>query len=294
MENDLYIKSRQIDFRKEREFGDVLNATFSFIGQEFRGFGTAILFYAVPFLIIIGITSVYLQLKTVTMMTTSNALNYSYFIGEFSQVYLLLLIVGIIGHTVLFSTVYNYINLYITKGKDNFTLGDVFSNIVKTFFPLLGASIVISIICSIGFVFCLIPGIYLSVSLSLVLITMIIEKKGFGNAFSRSFDLTKTQWWRTLLLLFVVFLIIAVLGGLIGLPGQLTNFFEMFNELKKGIITQTSQSLFTIIYSGFAAVVNHLLYVIFYIVIAFQYFNLVEKKEKPSLLEKIDQIKNNA
>lgn len=294
MEENLYNKSRQIDFRKEREFGDVLNATFSFIGQEFRGFSIAILFYAVPFMIIVGITSVYLQLKTVTMMTPSNTLNVSYFIGEFSQVYLILLIVGIIGHTVLFSTVYNYINLYITKGKDNFTLGDVFSNIVKTFFPLLGASIVISFICTIGFVFCVLPGIYLSVSLSLVLITMIIEKKGFGNAFSRSFDLTKIQWWRTLLLLFVVFLIIAVLGGLIGLPGQLTNFMEMFNEIQKGSITQTSPSLFTIIYSGFAAVVNHLLYVIIYIVIAFQYFNLVEKKEKPSLLEKIDQIKNNA
>ena len=40
-----------INFKQERDFGDLFNASFSFISQEFKRLATAILYFAVPMLL---------------------------------------------------------------------------------------------------------------------------------------------------------------------------------------------------------------------------------------------------
>jgi hypothetical protein len=48
--------------------------------------------------------------------------------------------------------------------------------------------------------------------------------------------------------------------------------------------------LFTIIYGNLVSVITMLLYVFSSILLSFHYFNLVEKKEMPNLMNRIDNI----
>lgn len=49
----------KIDFRQQRDFGEVLNATFAFLRLNVGKLGKALLYYVCPFLIIQGIARVY-------------------------------------------------------------------------------------------------------------------------------------------------------------------------------------------------------------------------------------------
>ena len=52
------IKSEKIEFRKVRDFGEVLNASITFIRQNFKSVMRSLLFIAGPFLLVGSVTPV--------------------------------------------------------------------------------------------------------------------------------------------------------------------------------------------------------------------------------------------
>jgi len=265
-----------INFRRERDFGQVFNSTFAFIRQEFGKLGSSIMFFAVPFITIVSIVTVYIQLHM-----------YDW------HIYLLLIVVSIVGHVMLMATVYCYIKLYVTHGRDNFTINDVFKEVGRNFFPLLGGGFIFGLLTGVGFIFCIIPGIVLGTFLSVMFTAIVIEKKGVGNAFNRSFQLVNLQWWWTLLLLIVLVILLWILSLILTIPGSLTTIVETYTNLTQGKAINFEANTFEIVYTAFATIVQELLNVILYVALAFHYFSLVEIKEKPSLAAKIAQIGDN-
>ncbi|MFN8205901.1 MAG: hypothetical protein U0T82_00635 [Bacteroidales bacterium] len=281
-----------IEFKKEREFGDVLNATFAFIGQEFKPLGKALLYYAVPVILLAGIAMGFFQSKALPYQmgnaATTNPFGY---IIEFLGLYLLVIIMTILSQTMVMTILYGYIKLYNERGKDNFTFEDVKAEIGKNFARILGATLLTGLIVIIGSILCIIPGIYMGVSLSLISAAIVFEGKTVGEGFSRSFDLTKLAWWWTFLLIFLVFLIVGVLGSIVQIPMTVIGVTSALMEAtKNGGEIPDSLKTFMIVYSSISTVISTLLYTIAYTAIAFQFYNLVEKKEKPSLEAKINQI----
>lgn len=61
---------------------------------------------------------------------------------------------------------------------------------------IIGAAILVGIIVFVGFIACIIPGIYLWLMLAVVVPVIVIEKVGIGEALSRSKDLTEGQKFR--------------------------------------------------------------------------------------------------
>ena len=203
------------------------------------------------------------------------------------------MMLSLIASSVLFNTVYGYIKLYIQNGPDGFTINDVWSQVTKNFLRILGALIIIGLVVLVGTAFCLIPGIYFAVALSIVLSIMIFEEKKFPDAFGRSFKLIKNNWWHTFGVLIIATIILYILVILISVPSMLFGFKSMFTNIKNGQNPAMNLSTGYYIVNAITSLFTQSLMVIPIVITAFLYYSIVEKVEKPSLMGKIDQINEN-
>lgn len=286
-----------VNFKQQRDFGEVFNATFTFIGQEFKPLGKAILYFVLPVLIVAAILSVFVSIEQQKFTNSMQAGNIDPTANPFAAIgpmykYLFLtLLVYMVALSALRCTIYGYIKAYVEKGKDQFTLDDVWSEVKRFILPVLGTSLIVGILVGIGFMFCLVPGIWLGVSLSLIIVVMMFEGNGMGNAFSKSFSLTKVDWWSTLGILFISYIIVYLLTLLLSIPAVLMGLKSFFTTFKN--LQATGEMNFSTTYyiiNSLTSLISYILFSIPFIALAFQYFNLLEITEKPSLKDKIEQI----
>lgn len=292
------MKNQLINFKQERSFGDLFNDTFNFIIQEFKRLGAPILYYVLPLLIFsaIGVTiySVKIQAVTQAMAQTPGSNPFVAFeaMGQMLGIVFLVFSLSMISGVLLMSTVLCYIKLYINEGPDGFTTNDVWKEIMKHFWSVLLSGVVVVLVVVAGFVFCVIPGIYLSVALSLLFPILIFEGKSFSDSFSRSFKLIKDNWWFTFGVLIVIGIIYYILAILVSIPNMLMGFQSLFTNIKKGATSMDFSVSFYIV-NSITQLLSQLFSVILIVMTAFIYHGLVEKKEHPSLMDKIDQMKEN-
>lgn len=293
------MKDTLIKFNQERDFGDLFSATFSFISQEFKRFAIAILYFVVPFLLMAAIASVIYSVKVQEMSQSisqvAKADPFSAFsaIGSLMGYVLVMVLMSLIASTMLACTVFGYIKLYVQRGSEGFSNNDLWMQITKNFWRFLGAFIVIGFLMVIGFVLCVIPGIYLGVALSLVLCIMIFEEKSFSESFSRSMKLINTNWWFAFGVFIIAFILYYILSVFISIPSVLMGFKTIFANIKNGQDAAMNLSVGFYVVSALTNLLTHIVSVIPIIISAFLYYSFVEKVEKPSLLEKIDQIQDN-
>ena len=291
--------STKINFKQERDFGDLFNATFGFISQEFKRLGTAILYFVVPFLLLSAIALTIYSVKAQEMMQT-------FIQGEKPSPFAMFSIMGsligyvgvamllsLIATTMLLSTVYCYIKLYNQNGADGFTINDVWIEVTKYFWSVLLTSIVVALVIGIGMVLCLLPGIYLGVALSVIFCIMIFEEKGFSASFSRSMKLINTNWWGTFGVFIVVTIIIYIISILFSIPSVILGFKSLFANMKAGQVPMMDFSVGFYIVSAITSLLTQFLMVIPIVITAFIYYSTVEKVEKHSLMDKIGQIRDN-
>lgn len=104
-------------------------------------------------------------------------------------------------------------------------LGDSFAGFSLAFVPLMLFSIVGQLLVGIGFVLCLLPGIYLMIAWLMFGALLIIDKKlDFWPAMELSRKVVTRHWWKVFglfivcLLLLIVGLLACVVGVFIALP----------------------------------------------------------------------------
>ncbi|HYW95413.1 MAG TPA: glycerophosphoryl diester phosphodiesterase membrane domain-containing protein [Bacteroidales bacterium] len=281
----------ELNFKQERDFGELFNATFSFIGVEFKRLGTAVLFYVVPFLLAISILGVFLgirQQETIHSLSTMDS-PFSMF-NSFGPYWAMSMLLAIIASTSMTCTILGYIKLYVNKGRDNFTVKEVGNEVISNFFPVLGTSLLAGIIIGIGFIFCIIPGIYLGVSLSVLLPLIVIEGNSLGDAFSRSFKLVKPKFWMVLGALFIMIVLVYILSLFFSLPSIVMGMKHLFLNMKENQNMNFDFGISYYIFNSLSSLLTYIVSAIPTVLIAFIYFSLVEYNEKPSLKSKIEQI----
>ena len=285
-----------INFKQERDFGDHFNATFSFISQEFKRLGTAILYFVFPFFIVSAIAMTIYSVKAQEMSQAliqgdkSDPFAIFSLLGSMMGYVAVTMLISFIATSVLMCTVYGYIKLYIQKGPEGFTTNDVWLEVTKYFWKALIATIIVGIVVLVGIIFCVIPGIYLGVALFIIFPIMIFEEKSFGTSFSRSIKLINTNWWLTFGILIVTGIIIYVLAIFISIPSIILGFKSLFANMKANQIPIMDFSVGFYIINSITSLISQLLMVIPLVMSAFIYFSYVEKVEKPSLMDKIGQI----
>ncbi|NQU49529.1 MAG: hypothetical protein HQ519_12845 [Planctomycetes bacterium] len=108
------------------------------------------------------------------------------------------------------------------------TVSSSFKYVFRILLPLLGALLLATLLITGGFILLILPGIYLTVRLSLISQSCVVEGRGGGTALSRSMELTKGCFWK----FFGIFIVLAGLGIMVeyGLkivltPGTVSHLF---------------------------------------------------------------------
>ncbi len=280
-----------IQLFEQRDFGNKINATFQYITQNFRSLGMSLLYIVGPVALVAGITSGVMQSDLLRLVgesgnaRTNDPLAAFRMMSQFlSPTFWLAMLFSILANVTVILTTYAHMKVYERTKSSTISVADVWAEIQ----PMIGRAIVISLLNSVvvgvGFMFLVIPGIYVAVVLSLSLAVTCFEGTDFGTTWTRCFQLIRDKWWSTFGLIFIMALIIAIVGLLFAVPTALIAFL-------------TGSKMLPDVSVGWLMVVNvinlvgrTLLNVVLYTAIGFQYTNLVERQEGRGLISAIDSI----
>jgi hypothetical protein len=175
--------------------------------------------------------------------------------------------------------------LCLRPGGDSISVREVWDMVKANFLRTVGSYIGLAFVMGLAFLLLMIPGIYLMVPMSLFFVVQLVESTGFGQTISRAVFLTKGKWWSTFGLIMIMTLMLvvlfSVLGGLIGGLAVLGG---------GGSARAGNLNMFSIILSSLNGLMSLLIYPPLLIALAFQYFNLVGRKEGVGMRHMVDQL----
>ncbi|TKC07602.1 hypothetical protein [Pedobacter frigoris] len=281
--------AEKVEFKKIRDFGEIINDTFLFIKQNFKPL-MKVFIYLCGFFILAAMLSAIMQ-----QIGLQNAIRSGIGAGSdgdaaltrFAQVLtldsLILIVFSMANYTAIYVTVISFIALYVEKGKIAPSVEEVWAYFKYYFFRVLGSSIIVGLFLICCFVACFVPFVYVFPAMSLFFPIMILENADFGYSFSRSFKLLKDQWWVSAGTIFVLWIITYASMSFASLPAIILSIFSAFTEGANGI------SNTVIIISTIIRYLCQIFMVLPVIGICLCYYNLNERQDNTGLLERIDK-----
>jgi len=283
--------NKKIELRKVRDFGEVINDTFVFIAQNWKQLLKAYAVICGFFVIASLAVSVLNQLKAADYLNSINiadqpfSTRYSKF-GYYGWTTVIAAIFAIIAYTAIPVTTLAYIAVYREKGDQPAEVEEVWSYFKFYFVRTTLSWLLLGIGLVIGFVMCIIPGVYLWPAFSLVVPIMVFENTTLGYAFSRSFELIKGNYWPTLGVVVIAAIIVYVAMLVFVLPLSILNVSTVLVGGHK----------FNTTYLILTSVMQHIcqaFYMMPTIAIAICYFSLTEQKDNTGLLDRINSLGSN-
>ncbi|QIL75622.1 hypothetical protein [Hymenobacter sp. HDW8] len=303
------------DFLKERDFGQKIEASFDFVRAHFRPFGKCMLYIVLPAALLTGIGTglmqsrlqLYMQqVKTAARTGNASMAPLVDFIG--SPEYVLAILGSLLTFMLLILTTYGYMTLTLSKADSaaDIEVADVWALVRRRFFgtllatlglavvmiaatlPILGVFGLLSVLGSMAGLLlpvAYIATFYVMVSLSLFHIIWVREELGFFATLRRCFYLVWGKWWSTFGLIMVMLLIIGMMAIVFFIPQSFLNITS--------IITPDAASpnaLLVVAVNTMSSMALMMLYPLLFLAIAFQYFNLVERKEGEGLHRLVGRI----
>ena len=288
------------DFWREREFGAKISAAFDFIGAHWRRLGKCLLYFVLPPALVMGIgLGLFTNGLYSSMLVPKTAFTSSPF-GQFNFWGLGVGMVGMLVSVVMLSsTVYGYMRSRLRLAPDEAVephhvweairarLGWVLlAVVVLVGGGYLGLALVVGLLIAgvsalginpwvsfLGVVVAMVPLVYVAVAMSLYFPVLWLEDQGIFQALGRCFRLIKGEWWSTLGLLLVTSLIQSSLGVVFVIPQYAVMFGKALHLpfLDSDVVGVAAQCVYAlgIIFTNSISL----------LVMAFQYFNLVERTE---------------
>lgn len=288
------MESQQIVLLRKRDFSQKLNATIEFIRQNFRNLFKSLLYIAGPITLVVGIAVVFIQ-RSFWLMAEDTGFEFSSTRSiETIQQTGLVVLVSFLAVMMVITVVNSYIKVYGRKGPSDIEVNEVWQETKKHYFSVLLASIIVAFVTVVATFFFIIPGIYVGVALSLIFIIIIFEDKNPFDAFGRCFKLISGKWWSTFGLIIIVGILQYVIGLVFSTPLLIFQFLNVFNSLETLDMNNlnTGNQIIYITLSTISTVASYFLSALLYIALAFQYFNLVERKEATGLMSEIQNMGN--
>jgi hypothetical protein len=288
-----------LDFWQERDFGQKFSAVFDFLRVHWRPLGRVLLYLVGPLALLQAILLVVMQYQLFGSVNRLTRLDSPYgfganFLGFFaSPTYFGSTLLGVAFYAVLVLSVYGYLLecLYPSQPGQPIGVPQVWAVVkrqfVGTFFSLLGLGVLILV----GFFVFFLPGVYLSVVLSLFFVVKLVEGGDFATTLSRCLSLIKGKWWSTFGLIFTMLLLVGLLlrgaGIVLGLVGMGLASAGLLGGLSHTLLNPT---VLVAAFSVLSTLGILLIYPLLLLTIAFQYFNLVERREGVGLRALIQQL----
>lgn len=281
----------KVEFRKLREFGELIGDTFLFMKQNFKPLMKS--FFALTGIFIVGgiISSLLAQLQLVGIAQAAGTIyddsprNMIYNVGF---TYFLSMVFVLLTYTSMYVSILSFIALYIEKGNIAPTVDEVWAYFKYYFFRMMGSGILLVIFFMLCLILCIVPGIYVYPALTLFAPIMILENGSFSHSFDRSFKLLKEEWWITAAVILVINLIFYAFSTMVQLPAIII--------MMVGAFTQGERTI-TNVYAVISSVSQQISYIFMIIPIicsSLIYFNLVERKENLGLFQRMDSLGQNS
>ncbi|MDI9366574.1 MAG: hypothetical protein QM541_16580 [Flavobacterium sp.] len=277
---------KKMELRKLRNFSDNINDTFQFIKQEFKPLlGCYVAICGIFIVLSSVISGIYQRDSMAGFMRIFKGLNYQQrSLGEtFNLNYFLILFLGILSYVIMHIVVAVYFKLYTQKGKISPTIEEVWKVTLRFIVPIFFYSIVYGVITFISFFFCIVPFFYFVVVFAPFTLIYVVEEKSFTDGFSRCFSLIRDNYWESLGIYIISYLIYSISAGIIGF---------IVSILAGGISYFATKDLAAVagIFSGTLNIFTHIFYIIFVVSVALNYYNLVERLDGSGLLERLDSL----
>ncbi|MGH7760478.1 MAG: hypothetical protein ACREOY_03560 [Candidatus Dormibacteraceae bacterium] len=254
------------------EIGDLLDETFRMYRRHFLLFAGLSMILAIPSAALSGFFS-YALLNGLWQTTPGQPPNFN---------------VNVLGTTLVAAVVVLLITLVLLPffyGAVTFaacesalgrpvTAAGVLNGVLRRYFQLLGYWLLISLML---IAFCLLPlWIWIWVGWVAVMPILFIENVGLGAAMGRSRRLVEGRWWRTFLIVFLIFIVIYAVRIALG----------AFIAIAEGLLQLVVSPLVVAWVSGASGViVDSLVNPVFQIAIVLIYFDLRVRREALDLFQ---------
>ncbi len=288
----------RFEFCEERNFSQKINAVFDFLRQNYQYLGKGLLFIALPFLLISSAVLAFATAEMVKNQTSLQAENASnpfaiFTSGAYAETIYMYFVRAIIpillNQSIVATLVYSYVVFYQKNGNEGaISVETLLAQVKKNFLTVLLSNLGMNAILILATLLFVIPAIYVAVPLIFLVIIRLVENLSFGQAFSRCFELLKNEWWNTVGLLLIMYIIQNVVSFVFQAPAaayQTTQMLTSLSESRNFEPDLLYTALLTI-----AVVGDQLVYTLMFLTISVQYFSLVEKREAKGLLSRIDSI----
>lgn len=281
------MQNNYIQFKQKRELGEIINATFKFIRENYKSLFKYLVSLVGPSFILLVAALSYYTFTVPSSILQSMDFSSGDFIVGFSVLALTLLIY----YSYLYATIYHYIKSYIKhEGETEET--EIRTGVKNDFGKLLILFLVSAMIMFAGFALFVIPGIYLFVPLSLVGAIMVFKQTNLTDTISYSFTLIRDNWWMTFITLIVTGLLVYIISLVFQIPLIVYTLIKMMTMVQEGSAADMAldSDWVLIVLQVLASLIQYILYSISVIVIAFIYFSLNEEKNLTGTFEQIDNL----
>jgi len=269
-----------IELRRIRDFGEIINDTFTFLKQNFKPLFSSLLVICGFFVLVGTVATAFSQLSVYDSLDPGAKGDYNSTlkvgISAAANGFVMML-----AQFFIYLTTLCFVAVYLEKKGDKPTAQDVWGYFKYYFFRSLGSGLLLFILLIFGFLFCIIPGIYLTPIFYLILPTMIMENASFGYSFNKGFRLIKDHWWMVFGIIFVCSLIVSVSNSIASIPLMLVASLRILVSFKY-------LSIAAVIFFSMLQNILLLTYAIPTIAIALCYFSLQERKDGTEILERIE------
>lgn len=198
---------------KQRDFSALLSDSINLYVKNFRVLGMAILVYAGPFLLLQGLASGLFSYNVLPILGENPDNPFAIFSAMSSLGgYVAMLMAGsILGAAAMVGVVANFLKMTNELGLGGFTYQEVGAASMADLMKNVGAGLLVAVAVIAGMIFFILPGIYLSIPLTMVYFIMKFEGKTATESVGASLKLIKNHWWST----FGLLLILSILTGII-------------------------------------------------------------------------------
>jgi ABC-type multidrug transport system fused ATPase/permease subunit len=107
----------------------------------------------------------------------------------------------------------------VQDGRRDSSVQDLIDAAWPVVLPLIGVGILAGIAIGIGFLLLVIPGLILLTIWAVIAPVIVVEHSGVMDSFGRSRELVRGNGWQVFGVIFVVFLISAIVAGILGAIG---------------------------------------------------------------------------
>lgn len=277
---------QKVELRKIRNFGENINDTFLYIQQNAKPLISSFLIISGVFLLAKAISAGLYDrdmggiLSRIFEDANNSESNY---LQLFSGAYFFNVVFSWLSAAAMIVVLTVFVKLYQLKNQEAPTVEEVWLEFKKYFFKVLLYLLPIYVLIFLGFIFCLLPGVYLSVVLMPFPIVIIMEDATFKQAFDRCFALVKNNFWLSIGIYLVAYIIFAVASGVItlvvgGIVGLLT-FFSTNSMATTSSIVTSVLNIFT-----------YLFYIVFFVSVILHYYTLTEKLDATGVISRLDTI----